>query len=109
MPESLAKEETETSISVDVFAVSSAMVGVCLTVIQLIQMNEKQKSYTVVDEILAFDAIIFMVACFISFLALKSKRRSRLKKILENISDGSFLLGISTMVVAITLVVYSLV
>lgn len=108
MPESSVTEEIETSISVDVFSVSAAMVGVCLTVIQLIQMNPEQKGNTVVDEILAFDAIVFMGACVVSFLALKSKRRSRVKKILENISDGSFLLAISTMVVAITLVVYTL-
>jgi len=109
MTESSVKEEIETSISVDVFSVSAAMVGVCLTVIQLIQMNANQKAYTIVDEILAFDAIFFMIACFVAFLALKGKKRSPAKKILENVSDGSFLLAISTMVVAITLVVYSMV
>jgi hypothetical protein len=83
------------------------MVGVCLTVIQLIQMNEKQRG-TAVDDILAFDSIFFMAACSIAFLALKSKRHSRFKKVLENISDGCFLLAISTMVVAITFVAYSL-
>lgn len=108
MTDSSVKEEVETSISVDVFSVSAAMVGVCLTVIQLIQMNPVQKANTVVDEILAFDSIIFMIACVVSFLALKSKRRSRSKKVLENIGDGCFLLAISTMVVAITLVVYTL-
>lgn len=108
MPESLVKkEEIETSISVDVFSVSAAMVGVCLTVIQLIQMNAAQKANTVVDEILAFDSIVFMIACAASFLALKSKRHSRFKKRLENVGDGCFLLAISTMVVAITLVVYT--
>ncbi|MFA5169036.1 MAG: hypothetical protein WC530_10970 [Candidatus Omnitrophota bacterium] len=105
--ESSVKEEVEASISVDVFSVSAAMVGVCLTVIQLIQMNANQKANTIVDEILAFDSIVFMTACVVSFLALKSKRRSRFKKILENTSDGCFLLAISTMVVAITLVVYT--
>jgi hypothetical protein len=106
--ESLQKEEVEVSISVDVFSVSAAMVGVCLTVIQLIQMNPAQKANTVVDEILALDSIVFMVACAASFLALKSKRHSRFKKSLENIGDGCFLLAISTMVIAITLVVYTL-
>lgn len=101
------KEEVEKSISVDVFSVSAAMVGVCLTVIQLIQMNGDQKAHTIVDEILAFDAIFFMIACVTSFLALKSKRHSRFKKILENTGDGCFLLAISTMVVAIALVVYT--
>ena len=101
------KEEVEASISVDVFSVSAAMVGVCLTVIQLIQMNMTRKPDTIVDDILAFDAVIFMAACIASFLALKSKRRSRFKKIMENIGDGCFLLAISTMVVAITLVVYT--
>jgi multisubunit Na+/H+ antiporter MnhF subunit len=108
MSELSSKDEIETSISVDVFSVSAAMVGVCLTVIQLIQMNADQKAHTVVDEILALDSIVFMIACVVSFLALKSKKHSRIKKILENIGDGCFLLAISTMVVAITLVVYSL-
>ena len=101
------KEEIETSISVDVFSVSAAMVGVCLTVIQLIKMNGDQQANTIVDEILALDSVVFMLACVLSFLALKSRRNSRLKKILENIGDGFFLLAISTMVVAITLVVYT--
>jgi hypothetical protein len=105
--EAIQKEEIETSISVDVFSVSAAMVGVCLTVIQLIQMNAGQKPNTIVDEILALDSIVFMIACVFSFLALKSQRHSRPKKILENIGDGCFLLAISTMVVAITLVVYT--
>ena len=108
MTESLIKEEIEKSISVDVFSVSAAMVGVCLTVIQLIQMNPAQKANTIVDDILAFDSIVFMVACVASFLALKSKRHSRFKKIMESTGDGCFLLAISTMVVAITLVVYSI-
>jgi hypothetical protein len=108
MTESTTKEEIETSISVDVFSVSAAMVGVCLTVIQLIQMNSGQGAKTFVDEILAFDSIVFMVACVTSFLSLKSKRRSQFKKTMENIGDSCFLLAISTMVVAITLVVYKL-
>lgn len=107
MTESLQKEEIEASISVDVFSVSAAMVGVCLTVIQLIQMNTTQKPMTIIDEILAADAIVFMLACVFSFLALKSKRRSGMKKVLENIGDGCFFLAISTMVVAITLVVHT--
>jgi len=107
MVEISKKEEIETGISVDVFSVSAAMVGVCLTVIQLIKMNAGQSKYTVVDEILAFDSIIFMIACISAFLALKSQRHSLFKKKLEHISDGCFLTAISTMVVAITLVVYT--
>lgn len=107
MTELSGKEDVETSISVDVFSVSAAMVGVCLTVIQLIKMNAAQRPNTIVDDILAFDAIFFMMACIFSFLALKGKRRSRFKKIMENIGDSCFLLAISTMVVAITLVVYT--
>lgn len=109
MTDSSSKDGISTSISVDVFSVSAAMVGVCLTVIQLIQMNEKQKAYTIVDEMLAFDSILFLVSCILSFLALKSHRHSKIKKIFENTGDASFLLAISTMVVAITLVVHALI
>ena len=105
MPESL-KDEVEANISVDVFSVSAAMVGVCLTVIQLIQMNARQKT-TLADDILAVDAMFFLVACLLAFIALRSRRHSRIKSILGNISDACFLIGISTMVVAITLVVNS--
>ncbi len=107
MTESLQKEEIESSISVDVFSVSAAMVGVCLTVIQLIKMNGNQSQYTIVDEMLAVDAIVFMVACITAFLTLKSKRHSPFKNKLEKISDGCFLLAISTMVVAVALVAFT--
>ena len=57
MSEAFVKDEVEASISVDVFSVSAAMVGVCLTAIQLIKMNGAQAGHTIVDELLAFDAI----------------------------------------------------
>jgi hypothetical protein len=105
----IEKEEVEDSISVHVLSVSAAMVGVCLTVIQLIKMNGGQCQNTLVDEVLAGDSIFFLVACCVSFLALKTKRKSHRRKILENVGDFSFLIGLSTMVFAAAAVVLALI
>ena len=108
MAEPSLKEEVDAGISVDVFSVSAAMVGVCLTVIQLIKMNGTQAAHTIADELLAFNAILFLTTCLVAFLALKNKRHSQLKKRLENVSDACFLLAISIMVVATAFVTFSI-
>ena len=110
MSESLSeKKEVEASMSVHVFSVSAAMVGVCLTVVQLIQLNNGQAKNTIADELLALDSILFLLACFVSFLALKTRKKPRVRRALENISDGFFLIALSTVVVTCSLVVYSLI
>src|SRR5216110_2228951 len=58
----------EQDICIHIFTVSSAMVGVCLTVIGLIRVVITfGKADTLADDLLAGDALLFLVSCFLSY------------------------------------------
>jgi hypothetical protein len=63
MPETTPENHLEEDISIHIFTVSSAMVGVCLTVIGLIRVVITfGKADTVADDLLAADAFLFLIS-----------------------------------------------
>ena len=86
-------EKQEESIAIHIFSVSAAMVGVCLTVIGILNIisNYKQQD-TLCDEITAMDAIIFLCTCVVSYIAIKTKDRKR-RLLLEKTTDVFFWAG----------------
>ncbi|MDD5098244.1 MAG: hypothetical protein PHD31_00800 [Candidatus Pacebacteria bacterium] len=87
-------EKQESNIAIHVFSVSSAMIGVCFTVIGIINFISVRK--TIVDEITAADALIFLVACVSSYIAMKTKDSER-RFLLEKRVDVIFMLGLTLM------------
>src|SRR6516225_2455428 len=62
----------EQDICIHIFTVSSAMVGVCLTVIGLIRVViTLGRADTVADDFLAGDSLLFLVSCLLSYWALR--------------------------------------
>lgn len=60
------KDDTplERDIAIHIFSASAAMVGVCLTVISIVQtFTRSHMVQTLVDEILAVNAMLFLCAC----------------------------------------------
>ena len=56
----------EQDICIHIFTVSSAMVGVCLTVIGLIRVVITfGRADTLADDFLAGDALLFLISCFL--------------------------------------------
>ena len=56
----------EQDISIHIFTVSSAMVGVCLTVIGLIRVViTLGTADTLTDDFLAGDALLFLISCLL--------------------------------------------
>lgn len=107
MPEESFIDKQEQHIAGHIFSVSAGMVGVCLTVISLIRISSAIRGIgTVCDDLTAGDAVVFILACFISYAALKTKDRAR-RLSLEKIADRVFLSGLSLMVVVCLLVVYT--
>ena len=105
MPAESFIEKQEESISIHIFSVSAAMVGVCLTVIGLLNIISTLKRIeTLGDEIVMMDAALFLVSCIISYMALRTKSRKR-RYILEKIADVCFLLGLFLMTTACILIV----
>ena len=74
----------ERDICILIFTVSSAMVGVCLTVIGLIRVViTLGRADTLADDLLAGDALLFLISCLLSYWALRSRSLRRMHR-LEN-------------------------
>jgi hypothetical protein len=97
----------EQDISIHIFTVSSAMVGVCLTVIGLIRVViTLGKADTITDDFLAGDALLFLVACLLSYWALRSRGQRRMHRI-ERVADAIFIIAMIGMVAICALITYT--
>ena len=97
----------EQDICIHIFTVSSAMVGVCLTVIGLIRVVITfGRADTLADDFLAGDALLFLIPCLLSYWALRSRSVRRMHR-LEKIADGIFILAMIGMVIICALITYT--
>ncbi len=109
MPGETFLEKKEENISIHIFSVSAGMVGVCITVISLLNISTAlRKIETFGDNIIAFGAMIFLAACLISYMGIRTKSRKR-RFIMERAADGLFLSGLSLLVVVCLLIVWTFV
>src|SRR5215468_1907696 len=98
----------EQDISIHIFTVSSAMVGVCLTVIGLIRVViTLGTADTLADDFLAGDALLFLISCLLSYWALRSRSVHRMHH-LEKIADGIFIFAMIGMVIICALITYTI-
>jgi hypothetical protein len=108
MPRTTPENHLEEDISIHIFTVSSAMVGVCLTVIGLIRVVITfGKADTVADDLLAADAFLFLLSCLISYSALRTRSKRRMHR-MEHIADGIFILAMILMVVICGFITYAI-
>ena len=98
----------EHDISIHIFTVSSAMVGVCLTVIGLIRVViTLGRADTLADDLLAGDALLFLISCLLSYWALRSRGSRRMHR-LEKIADGIFIVAMIGMMIICAVITYSI-
>jgi hypothetical protein len=98
----------EHDISIHIFTVSSAMVGVCLTVIGLIRVViTLGRADTLADDLLAGDALLFLVSCLLSYWALRSRGSRRMHR-LEKIADVIFIVAMIGMVIVCAVITYTI-
>src|SRR5213079_1783831 len=87
----------EQDICIHIFTVSSAMVGVCLTVIGLIRVViTLGRADTLADDLLAGDALLFLISCLLSYWALRSRSLRRMHNI-ERAADVVFIVAMVVM------------
>jgi len=99
----------EEDLSVHILGVSAAMVGVCLTVIGLIRIVITLGKFdTIADNILAFASLVFLISCFCSYWALRT-RGTRRMHLLERIADVTFLIGLLLMVVVCGIITFAMI
>jgi hypothetical protein len=85
-------------IAQQVFVVSAAMVGVCLTLMGLVAIIASLNQVaTFTDEMLAADAIVFLVACLTSYFSLRTDN-GELARRYERIADITFVVAMVAVV-----------
>jgi hypothetical protein len=102
-------EQREHDLTLHVFSISAALVGVCLTAIGIHQLVAAQtKVQTLGDDFLAADAVLFVTCCFLSFWSFKTnqaRRRQRLRLLV----DVLFMVALVVMVGICAIIAYALV
>jgi hypothetical protein len=98
----------EEDISIHIFTVSAGMVGVCLTVIGLLRVViTLRKADTVADNLLALDAILYLIACLSAYWALRTRSRRRMY-LVERFADAVFVVALVLMVVICIFVTFAI-
>jgi hypothetical protein len=107
MSETDPGKHLEEDICIHIFTVSSAMVGVCLTVIGLIRVViTLGKHDLLADDLLAADALLFLIACLLSYWALRTRSIRRMHRV-ERFADGIFILAMTLMTVVCGVITYA--
>lgn len=88
-------ESKNRDISRHILPVSSTMVGVCMTVISVIQLAPQTKISHWADDLLAVNSLFFLGSTILSYLSLRSNCDT-LK--LEVLADRLFIFGMIMMV-----------
>jgi hypothetical protein len=100
-PEEQARaEERLHSHRLTLFSVSSGMVGVCLTAVGLIGvLKSLRRTESIIDELLTFDALVFLTATALYFALLRRRRRVN-HRWLDHIADATFFLALALLLLA---------
>lgn len=102
-------EQREHDLTMHVFSISSAMVGVCLTAIGILRLIATQtKAQTLGDDFLAADAVLFVCCCFLSFWSFKTKQPI-LRQRLRLLVDILFMVALVVMVCICAIIAYALI
>jgi ABC-type xylose transport system permease subunit len=108
MSDQHSKTALEEDLCIHIFAVSAAMVGVCLTVIGLIRIViTLQSADTLADDLLSVDALLFVSSCFLSYWALRTRKTRRMHNV-ERLADFVFLLAMLMMTAICLFITYTL-
>ena len=100
MSEATTQVNTESSkprgLADHILPSSATMIGVCMTVISLSQLIPKQNISKHVDEMLAFDSLLFLASAMLSYFSIRNPERADR---FERRADVFFLVAITLMVV----------
>ena len=103
IPKSWVREEL-----LHLLSVSATLSGLCITVVALMNAFAKQiTTVSVVDDIFAICALLFLICMYLVFTALRINNNSKLNK-LVNVIDFLFLLAMTIMTLAGFVMVYTI-
>jgi hypothetical protein len=87
-------------------SVSASLAGLCIAALGFVEYGTPDAAYrTYADEVIAFDALLFVCCVYLIMWALRTSSRERARK-LSRCVDIVFLIGLTTMLVASGYIVY---
>jgi hypothetical protein len=102
----VVSQASANELSGHILPVSATMLGVCMTVISVIQLIPKNNVTTYADEILAVAALIFMSSTLLSYLSIRKRIFDSVR--LEIWADLIFMFGLFLMALDCVLVSFDL-
>lgn len=107
--DSLPAQGRRDDICVHIFTASATLIGVCLTVIGVMRIVRRLNNVsTIADALLSVDAVGYLVACVVSYGALRTADASRRRRI-ERYADIAFLVALALMTAVCALLALELV
>ena len=104
-----SREFIDVDITIHIFTASATLVGVCITVISLFIISRHLshvKSFG--EKMLAFDALLFLTSCILSYSALRRRRKGNYQR-LERFAEEIFFFALAFMVLICIFVVFEFV
>lgn len=92
-------------LSKHILPVAATMVGVCMTVITIMQLAPKNNVSSWADDLIALDSLFFLASTMLSYWSIRHKENL---VSIEQLADRSFLVGMVFMVVINFLVAFEL-
>ncbi len=87
-------------------SLSGNLAGLCVTVVALMHTFKESFSASIIDDLFALCALLFLVATYLIFSALRTKTPA-LARVLITIVDTVFLIGLTIMTAAAFMMVYT--
>lgn len=84
-----------------VLSTSSSMLGVCIMILSLSRIDQRDTSFWLIDASVTLGALAFLISTFLSFHSIRlGERNEREARIAECMAETVFLVGISVLGVA---------
>ena len=86
----LKTSEQSNDLSQHILPTSAQLVGVCLTVISLVKVLHLGQAGSLLDKLLAIDALFFTISTALSYSSMRGEKSANL----ERYADQFFMLGL---------------
>jgi hypothetical protein len=92
-------------ISHHILPTAANLLGLCFVILSVIKIM-KLGAETIIDEMVAFGVVIFLVASIFSYASIRSETRT---DIYEKIADIVFLAGLGLLTIAALIIVFEII
>ena len=101
----MAENENKKNISRHILPTSSNLLGLCFVILTFIKLS-KIENESIIDEIMGALIIMFLISSVISYISMRTKKKSELY---EKIADFIFLAGLCLLTLVSSVIIFEVV